>query len=215
MDTGLSKYLYFLQQKKTNHKENLRLKFAEHYSKTFTALKIFIFSFQILPSYNNDSAWLLKEILLVKTSHNLRGIIHYRIICNFSQGYQELLKDNATEHGRTINILHRFNILPEIIISIAYRSVEMWSMPWWHASTIWSYMFLIIFYLSRWLSPEEAPSVFYVSSVFLLHGVYGATLYITSWLLSDSVLAGMITVTLFIIHRWLWSYLGIYKTYLV
>ncbi|MPC34805.1 putative C-mannosyltransferase DPY19L3 [Portunus trituberculatus] len=89
------------------------------------------------------------------------------------QGYQQLLRDNATEHGRTINIVHRFNILPEMIISIVYR----------------------------WLSPEEAPSVFYVSSVFLLHGVYGATLYITSWLLSDSVLAGMISVTLFIIHR--------------
>lgn len=89
------------------------------------------------------------------------------------QGYQQLLRDNATEHGRTINIVHRFNILPEMIISLVYR----------------------------WLSPEEAPSVFYVSSVFLLHGVYGATLYITSWLLSDSVLAGMIAVTLFIIHR--------------
>lgn len=44
--------------------------------------------------------------------------------------------------------------------------------------------------------------MFYVSTVFYLHGVYTATLYITAWLLSDSVFAGMITVALFIVHRY-------------
>lgn len=62
-------------------------------------------------------------------------------------------------------------------------------------------------FLSRWLSPETAPSMFYVSNVFYLHGVYGATLYITAWLLSDSVFAGMIAVTLFIVHRYGKSYM--------
>ena len=55
--------------------------------------------------------------------------------------------------------------------------------------------------------------MFYVSSVFLLHGVYGATLYSIAWLLSDSVFAGMIAVTLFVIHRYSLSDLDIHVAY--
>nr|XP_053627475.1 probable C-mannosyltransferase DPY19L3 isoform X6 [Cherax quadricarinatus] len=89
------------------------------------------------------------------------------------EGCNQLMKDNSTEHGRTINIIHRFNILPEIVLSAAFR----------------------------WLSSQESPSVFYVSSVFGLHGVFISALYVTAWYLSGSVLAGMITVILFVIHR--------------
>nr|XP_045614289.1 probable C-mannosyltransferase DPY19L3 [Procambarus clarkii] len=89
------------------------------------------------------------------------------------EGCNELMTDNRTEHGRTINIIHRFNVLPEMILGAAFR----------------------------WLSSQEAPSVFYVSCVFGLHGMFIVTLYITAWYLSDSILAGMIAVILFIIHR--------------
>ncbi|KAK8751973.1 hypothetical protein OTU49_011404 [Cherax quadricarinatus] len=89
------------------------------------------------------------------------------------EGCNQLMKDNSTEHGRTINIIHRFNVLPEIVLSAAFR----------------------------WLSSQESPSVFYVSSVFGLHGVFISALYVTAWYLSGSVLAGMITVILFVIHR--------------
>ncbi|KAG7156023.1 C-mannosyltransferase DPY19L3-like [Homarus americanus] len=90
----------------------------------------------------------------------------------WQEGFNQLKQDNQTEHGRTINIIHRFNILPEIILSAVYR----------------------------WLSPREAPSVFYVSTVFGLHGVFVATLYITAWYLSGSILAGFISVILFVVH---------------
>ncbi|KAK3886747.1 hypothetical protein Pcinc_009123 [Petrolisthes cinctipes] len=101
---------------------------------------------------------------------------HYKHLVNsptWRQGLSELKEDNGTEFGRTINAFHRFNILPELILSAIYR----------------------------WLGTEESPSVFYVWSVFNLHGVYVATLYVTAWHLSGSVLSGVITVALFVIHR--------------
>ncbi|KAK4305152.1 hypothetical protein Pmani_022954 [Petrolisthes manimaculis] len=101
---------------------------------------------------------------------------HYKHLVNsptWRQGLSELQNDNGTEFGRTINAFHRFNILPELILSAIYR----------------------------WLGTEESPSVFYVWSVFSLHGIYVATLYITAWHLSGSVLSGIITVALFVIHR--------------
>lgn len=37
------------------------------------------------------------------------------------QGYDQLKVDNKTENGRTINIFHRFNILPEVVLSAVHR----------------------------------------------------------------------------------------------
>lgn len=35
---------------------------------------------------------------------------------NFSIGYNRLLYDNLTEYPNTINAIHKFNIVPEVII---------------------------------------------------------------------------------------------------
>lgn len=91
----------------------------------------------------------------------------------WTKGVKDLQYDNITEHGRTINAVHRFNIAPEIIISAIHRFFKI----------------------------SEAPIFTYVWSVFSLHGVYLATLCGTSWMLSGSPLSGAITTALFIVHR--------------
>ncbi|XP_071515265.1 protein C-mannosyl-transferase DPY19L3-like [Panulirus ornatus] len=135
---------------------------------------------QYLGTLHENQLWFsnIKEVereISFRTEQGLYYSYYKQIIeaPTWREGFNQLIQDNRTEHGRTINIIHRFNILPEIIISAIYR----------------------------WLSPQESPSIFYVSSVFGLHGVFVAVLYITAWYLSDSVLAGAIAVILFIVHR--------------
>ncbi|CAL4120536.1 unnamed protein product [Meganyctiphanes norvegica] len=89
------------------------------------------------------------------------------------QGVRDLQYDNYTEHGRTINVIHRFNIAPEIFLSAIHRSLKL----------------------------SESPIMMYVWSVFSLHGVYLATLCGMSWMLSGSPISGAITTVLFIVHR--------------
>ncbi|XP_037796711.1 probable C-mannosyltransferase DPY19L3 isoform X2 [Penaeus monodon] len=88
-------------------------------------------------------------------------------------GYDQLKVDNRTENGRTINIFHRFNILPEVVLSAVHR----------------------------WLTLQVSPIFFYVWTVFGLHGVFLAGLYITSWYLSGSILGGALTAIFYIVHR--------------
>lgn len=45
------------------------------------------------------------------------------------------------------------------------------------------------------------PVYFYIYTVFALQAVYVIALYITSWLLSGSWLAGAVTATWYIINR--------------
>ena len=44
-----------------------------------------------------------------------------QLICLFPLGIYELTHDNKTEHLRTINILHRFNIHQEVILGVLYK----------------------------------------------------------------------------------------------
>ncbi|ROT63546.1 putative C-mannosyltransferase DPY19L3 [Penaeus vannamei] len=88
-------------------------------------------------------------------------------------GYDQLKVDNKTENGRTINIFHRFNILPEVVLSAVHR----------------------------WLTLQVSPIIFYVWTVFGLHGVFLAGLYITSWYLSGSILGGALTAIFYVAHR--------------
>ncbi|XP_073763348.1 protein C-mannosyl-transferase DPY19L3 isoform X8 [Danio rerio] len=91
------------------------------------------------------------------------------------QGLYELTHDNTTESKRTINILQRMNIYQEVFLSILYRILPIQT------------------YLE--------PIYFYIYTVFALQTVYVIALFITSWLLSDSWLAGALSGVWYILNR--------------
>ncbi|KAJ8417859.1 hypothetical protein AAFF_G00227020 [Aldrovandia affinis] len=94
---------------------------------------------------------------------------------SIQQGLYELINDNATESRRTINLLQRMNIYQEVLLSILYRVLP----------------------IQEYLDPVY----FYIYTVFALQAVYVIALYITSWLLSGSWLAGALSATWYIINR--------------
>ncbi|XP_062845805.1 probable C-mannosyltransferase DPY19L3 isoform X2 [Trichomycterus rosablanca] len=91
------------------------------------------------------------------------------------EGLSELIHDNATESMTTINILQRMNIYQEVFLSILYRILPIQS------------------YLE--------PVYFYIYTVFALQAVYVLALFLTSWLLSDTWLAGALAAFWYIINR--------------
>ncbi|KAG5270602.1 hypothetical protein AALO_G00194510 [Alosa alosa] len=91
------------------------------------------------------------------------------------QGLVELINDNMTESKRTINLLQRMNIYQEVFLSILYRVLPIQT------------------YLE--------PVYFYIYTVFSLQAVYVIALYITSWLLSGSWLAGVLAGVWYILNR--------------
>lgn len=94
---------------------------------------------------------------------------------SIQQGLYELIHDNTTESKRTINILQRMNIYQEVFLSILYRILPIQT------------------YLE--------PIYFYIYTVFALQTVYVIALFITSWLLSDSWLAGALSGVWYILNR--------------
>ncbi|XP_056604474.1 probable C-mannosyltransferase DPY19L3 isoform X2 [Triplophysa dalaica] len=94
---------------------------------------------------------------------------------SIQQGLYELMHDNTTESKRTINILQRMNIYQEVFLSILYR----------------------ILHIQAYLE----PIYFYIYTVFALQTVYVIALFITSWLLSNSWLAGALTGVWYILNR--------------
>ncbi|XP_072527775.1 protein C-mannosyl-transferase DPY19L3 isoform X2 [Salminus brasiliensis] len=91
------------------------------------------------------------------------------------EGLYELVNDNTTESKRTINILQRMNIYQEVLLSILYRILPIQD------------------YLE--------PVYFYIYTVFALQAVYVLALFLTSWMLSDSWLAGALTGVWYILNR--------------
>ncbi|KAF4110886.1 probable C-mannosyltransferase DPY19L3 isoform X1 [Onychostoma macrolepis] len=94
---------------------------------------------------------------------------------SIQQGLYELIHDNTTESKRTINILQRMNIYQEVFLSILYKILPIQT------------------YLE--------PIYFYIYTVFALQTVYVIALFITSWLLSDSWLAGALSGVWYILNR--------------
>uniref|UniRef100_A0A673WCP0 Dpy-19 like C-mannosyltransferase 3 n=1 Tax=Salmo trutta TaxID=8032 RepID=A0A673WCP0_SALTR len=94
---------------------------------------------------------------------------------SIQQGLSELISDNATESKRTINLLRRMNIYQEVFLGVLYRILPIQA------------------YLE--------PVYFYIYTVFSLQAVYVIALFITSWLLSGSWLAGALTGVWYILNR--------------
>merc|ERR1719266_3231672 len=88
--------------------------------------------------------------------------------------YKQLVQaPNLTESTNTVNMFERFNIYQELILAAIYK--------------------LYSFRLN--------PIFFYTYSVFCLQGVFMTSLYLLSWTLSGSWLAGLLTAVSVMVNR--------------
>ncbi|XP_041353948.1 probable C-mannosyltransferase DPY19L3 [Gigantopelta aegis] len=92
---------------------------------------------------------------------------------SISSGIQSLIHDNLTEYPSTINILERMNIYQEVFLAVMYRTLGI----------------------------RRLPIFFYIDAVFNLHGCLVAALFIMSWVLSGSWLAGTLTAVFYILNH--------------
>uniref|UniRef100_A0A4W3GVH2 Dpy-19 like 4 n=1 Tax=Callorhinchus milii TaxID=7868 RepID=A0A4W3GVH2_CALMI len=94
---------------------------------------------------------------------------------SIQEGLFELMHDNKTLSMRTLNSVQQIHLYPEVFASILYRVTG---------------------------SQEVIdPVYFYIGIIFGLQAVYVTALYITSWMLSGTWMAGMLTVVWYIINR--------------
>ncbi|XP_068861257.1 probable C-mannosyltransferase DPY19L4 isoform X3 [Aphelocoma coerulescens] len=94
---------------------------------------------------------------------------------SFERGVYELTHNNRTVSLKTINAVQQMTLYPELIASVLYQAS----------------------------GSEEViePVYFYIGIVFGLQGIYVTALFVTSWVMSGTWLAGMLTVAWFIINR--------------
>ncbi|KAI1243514.1 hypothetical protein IHE44_0001141, partial [Lamprotornis superbus] len=94
---------------------------------------------------------------------------------SFERGVYELTHNNRTISLKTINAVQQMTLYPELIASVLYQAS----------------------------GSEEViePVYFYIGIVFGLQGIYVTALFVTSWVMSGTWLAGMLTVAWFIINR--------------
>ncbi|XP_029447578.1 probable C-mannosyltransferase DPY19L4 isoform X2 [Rhinatrema bivittatum] len=94
---------------------------------------------------------------------------------SFERGVFELTYNNKTLSMKTLNAVRQMSLYPELLASALYR-----------------------------VSGSEdiiEPMYFYIGIVFGLQGIYVTALFVTSWIMSGTWLAGMLTVAWFIINR--------------
>nr|XP_060631602.1 probable C-mannosyltransferase DPY19L4 isoform X1 [Anolis sagrei ordinatus] len=94
---------------------------------------------------------------------------------SFKRGIYQLTHDNSTLSMKTMNVVRQMTLYPELIASVLYQAS----------------------------GSEDViePVYFYIGIVFGLQGIYVTALFVTSWLMSGTWLAGMLTVAWFIINR--------------
>ncbi|XP_023374019.1 probable C-mannosyltransferase DPY19L4 [Otolemur garnettii] len=94
---------------------------------------------------------------------------------SFERGVYELTHNNKTVSLKTINAVQHMSVYPELIASVLYQATGS--------------------------NEVIEPVYFYIGIVFGLQGIYVTALFVTSWLMSGTWLAGMLTVAWFIINR--------------
>uniref|UniRef100_A0A8C5KCU8 Dpy-19 like 4 n=1 Tax=Jaculus jaculus TaxID=51337 RepID=A0A8C5KCU8_JACJA len=94
---------------------------------------------------------------------------------SFERGIYELTHNNKTVSLKTINAVQQMCLYPELIASVLYQATGS--------------------------SEMVEPVYFYIGIVFGLQGIYVTALFITSWIMSGTWLAGMLTVAWFLINR--------------
>ncbi|KAL8615466.1 hypothetical protein ACOMHN_053802 [Nucella lapillus] len=94
---------------------------------------------------------------------------------SLSQGVQELMSDRLTEYPDTINILERMNVYQEVVLAAVYNFIPQ--------------------------SLKDEAILFYIKSVFALHGVLVASLFLLTWLLANTWLAGALAAAFYMFNR--------------
>ncbi|KAM9838275.1 putative C-mannosyltransferase DPY19L4 [Aulostomus maculatus] len=94
---------------------------------------------------------------------------------SFKTGLYELMVDNRTVSGQTINAVERLYLYPELITSFIYRVTGS--------------------------QDVVEPIYFYVGAVFGLQAVYATALFVCSWVMSGTWVAGMLAVAWYVIGR--------------
>jgi len=111
---------------------------------------------------------------------------------SFTEGFLSVLFDNRTEAPTTINVLERFNLYPEVLLSFIYRIMKSRDML-----TEVCYQVNRGETMSPILSCEghKEPTYFYVTNVFILNGFLFGTY------LSKSILGGIITIVAYLFNH--------------
>ncbi|XP_018079373.1 probable C-mannosyltransferase DPY19L4 isoform X2 [Xenopus laevis] len=94
---------------------------------------------------------------------------------SFERGVIELAYNNRTVPLKTINAVQQMTLYPELIASALYQMFGGQGVV--------------------------EPVYFYIGILFGLQGIYVSALFVTSWIMSGTWLAGMLTVAWFIINR--------------
>lgn len=94
---------------------------------------------------------------------------------SIQEGFFELTHDNKTLSLRTLNSVQQISLYPEVFTGILYRITGS--------------------------GEAIEPVYFYIGIIFGLQAVYVTALYVTSWMLSGTWMAGMLTVVWYIINR--------------
>ena len=128
---------------------------------------------------------------------------------SFLQGFLSTLSDNRTEAPTTINVLERFNLYPEVLLSVIYRAMNSMNM-----------LKEECFQVNRGstMSPvlscegHKEPTYFYVTGVFMLNGALLGILFLFGTFLSKSLLGGVLTTLAYLFNhdeatRVMWSVL--------
>uniref|UniRef100_T1IWI9 C-mannosyltransferase DPY19L3 n=1 Tax=Strigamia maritima TaxID=126957 RepID=T1IWI9_STRMM len=152
---------------------------------TIGIVAMLVISYKIahyLESLHENELWFsnIKEVEREISFRTEQGLYYsyYKHLINASSFYSGLLaliSDNVTESGRIINVISRFNIYQEIFLSAVFR----------------------FFGLKSYIQ----PIFFYVKSVFILQALYISALYTTTWILSRSWLAGILSVCFYVFNR--------------
>lgn len=94
---------------------------------------------------------------------------------SFQRGFYELTVDNRTVSGQTINAVERLSLYPELLTSFTYKLFDSEDMV--------------------------EPIYFYIGMVFGLQAVYVTALFVSSWVLSRTWVAGMLAAAWYVINR--------------
>uniref|UniRef100_A0A665TJP6 Dpy-19 like 4 n=1 Tax=Echeneis naucrates TaxID=173247 RepID=A0A665TJP6_ECHNA len=94
---------------------------------------------------------------------------------SFERGFYELMTDNKTVSGQTINAVQRLYLYPELITSFIYKVTGS--------------------------QDFVEPIYFYIGAVFGLQAVYVTALFVCSWVMSGTWVAGLLAVAWYVINR--------------
>ncbi|XP_061903306.1 probable C-mannosyltransferase DPY19L4 isoform X1 [Entelurus aequoreus] len=100
---------------------------------------------------------------------------HMLAATSFEKGFYELMTDDGTLAGQTINAVERLSLYPEMITSYLFRLVGS--------------------------QDSMEPILFYVALLFALQAVYATALFVCSWVMSGTWVAGVLAVAWYVISR--------------